>query len=163
MLCVLSVLCVNSIPLLYNVLAIMEILLLILLAVTIIAFLLGLIHHFSIKRQVHRGELEATPEIVYADDADCCGAHDACDKERVLQAFAAGEMVYYDDEELDRFAGRGSSEYTSEEEEEFREVFTTLQEREAKGWMISLQLRGIEVPDGLKDELALVVHEHEMH
>lgn len=141
----------------------MEILLLILLAVTILAFLVGLIRHISIKRQLERGELATTPEIIYADDADCCGAHDTCDKERVLQAFAVGEMIYYDDEELDRFAGRPSSAYTLDEEEEFREVFTTLQEREAKGWMISLQLRGIEVPDGLKDELALVVHEHEMH
>lgn len=141
----------------------MEVLLLILLAITIVAFLLGFIRQLFIKNKVERGELSAAPDITYADDADCCGAHDACDKERVLQAFAAGDMVYYDDEELDRFAGRASSNYSLEEEEEFREVFTTLQEREAKGWIVSLQLRGIEVPDGLKDELALVVHEHENH
>jgi hypothetical protein len=43
--------------------------------------------------------------------------------------------------------------------EEFREVLYTCREEEVAGWSRSLQLRGIELPDELKDELFLIVGE----
>ena len=46
-----------------------------------------------------------------------------------------------------------------EEVEEFREIMYTCKEDEVAGWSRSLQLRGIELPDELKDELFLIVGE----
>ena len=68
-------------------------------------------------------------------------------------------VEYYDDEELDRFRGRSSDNYTDAEVEEFREVMFTCQDDEVAGWCRSLQLRGIELPDELKDELFLIIGE----
>lgn len=69
------------------------------------------------------------------------------------------KVEYYDDEELDRFRGHSSDGYSEEEIEEFREVMYTCKEDEVAGWSRSLQLRGIELPNELKDELFLIVGE----
>ena len=76
----------------------------------------------------------------------------------MLAAVSKG-IEYYNDEELDRFRGRYSDEYTDEEVEEFREVMLTCKDDEVAGWCRSLQLRGIELPDDLKDELFLIIGE----
>ena len=71
---------------------------------------------------------------------------------------AATEPIeYFDDEELDRFRGRSSDAYTPEEEEEFRQVLMTTLTREVGEWLRSLELRGIHLPDGLKDEALLMM------
>ena len=71
---------------------------------------------------------------------------------------AASEPIeYFDDEELDRFIGRAANEYTSEEEEEFREVLYTTLTHEVADWLRSLQLRGIELPEGLRDEALMMI------
>ena len=49
------------------------------------------------------------------------------------------------------------------EVEEFREVLYTLKEVEVAGWIRSLQLRGIELPDALKDEAFLILGERRIH
>jgi MoxR-like ATPase len=69
------------------------------------------------------------------------------------------EIEYYNDEELDRFRDKSSGDYTEEETEEFREVLMTMKESEVPGWVRSLQLRGIEIPDDLKDEIVMIVSE----
>ena len=66
---------------------------------------------------------------------------------------------YYDDEELDRFRGREGSEYTDEEAEEFRNVLYTMRSEEVAGWVRSLQLRQVNIPDDVKDEVFLIVGE----
>ena len=66
---------------------------------------------------------------------------------------ATKEIEYYDDEDLDRFAGRDSDAYTDEEVEEFSEVLYTMQPEEVAGWSRSLILRGINLPNQLKDEV----------
>ena len=76
-----------------------------------------------------------------------------------LLAAVSKKIEYYDDEELDRFKGRTSDSYTEEEIEEFRDILYSTQEVEVAGWCRSLQLRGIELPDELKDELFLIVGE----
>ena len=53
--------------------------------------------------------------------------------------------------------------YTEEEINEFREIMYTMKEEEVAGWCRSLQLRGIEIPDELKDELFLIVGERRFH
>ena len=66
-----------------------------------------------------------------------------------------GEIRTYndDDEELDRFAGRAADDYTDEEVEEFSEVLYTMQPEEVAGWNRSLILRGINLPNQIKDEV----------
>ena len=117
----------------------------------------GYARNKKIQKKIESGELQAAPEIVEAD-AECCGQHEICEKESLLAAVSK-KVEYYDDEELDRFRGHSSDGYSEEEIEEFREVMYTCKEDEVAGWSRSLQLRGIELPDELKDELFLIVGE----
>ena len=102
--------------------------------------------------------MKAAPEIVEAD-AECCGQHEICGKRKPACRCQRKKIEYYDDEELDRFRGRPSNGYNEEEVEEFREIMYTCKEDEVAGWSRSLQLRGVELPDELKDELFLIVGE----
>lgn len=88
---------------------------------------------------------------------DTCNGEDSrCEQECMMEA-ATKPIEYYDDEELDRFALRPSDSYTDEEAEEFREVLYTMKPDDVKGWNRSLTLRGINVPNQIKDELTLMV------
>lgn len=74
--------------------------------------------------------------------------------------WAAGQdIVYYDDEELDRYAGREADAYTPEETREFEEVFYTLLPDDVPGWLRSLHRRGVNLPDTLEAEAWLIVKE----
>ena len=86
----------------------------------------------------------------------CNGENTKCEQECMMEA-ATKPIEYYDDEELDRFALRPSDSYTDEEAEEFREVLYTMKPDDVKGWNRSLILRGINVPNQIKDELTLMV------
>ena len=55
--------------------------------------------------------------------------------------------------------GREGNAYTEEETELFRDVLYTTRDDEVAGWVRSLQLRGIELPDELKDEVFLIIGE----
>ncbi len=68
------------------------------------------------------------------------------------------EIEYYDDEELDAFIGRPSDSYTEEEVEKFSEVLYTMKQEDVAGWNRSLLLRGINIPDQLKDELVMLIN-----
>ena len=89
---------------------------------------------------------------------ECCGQHEVCEKESLLAAVSK-EIEYYEDEELDRFRGRAGDAYLPDEIEEFREVLYTMREDEVAGWVRSLQLRQVELPDDLKDEVFMIVGE----
>ncbi len=88
--------------------------------------------------------------------ATCTGSIDKCEQECMMEA-ATKEIEYYDDEELDAFRGRPSSEYTAEEAEQFGYVLSTMRDDEVAGWCRSLTLRGIELPDQIKDEVVMIV------
>lgn len=90
-----------------------------------------------------------------AEDFVCCGQHAVCEKELLMKA-AAEPVDYFDDEELDRFQGRAADAYTEAEEEEFREVLYTTLPREVGDWLRSLLLRGIELPESLRDEALML-------
>ncbi len=92
------------------------------------------------------------------EDFECCGQHEVCEKESLLAAVSK-EIEYYEDEELDRFRGRGADEYSSDEIEEFRYVLETMREDEVAGWCRSLQLRAVALPEALKDEVLMIVGE----
>ena len=133
------------------------VLILILLGVVAFGFVAGYFNDLNIRRKLKKGEIKEPPPV-NPIDMECCGQHEVCEKESLLAALSK-KIEYYDDEELDRFRGRGSDEYTEEEEEEFRDILYTTKEDEVAGWSRSLQLRGIQLPDGLKDELFLIIGE----
>lgn len=97
------------------------------------------------------------PEIVFQVDEECCGAHEVCDKDTLLSSH--DDIVYYDDEDLDKLAGIDSRKYSVAQEKELYDVFITLSESDVAGWLRSLQLRSIEIPVELRDEALLVVSE----
>ena len=66
------------------------------------------------------------------------------------------DIVYFDDEELDKYQGRPSDSYDSQETEEFAEVLYSLKKDEVKDWGRSLVLRNINLPDGLKDDYIML-------
>lgn len=85
----------------------------------------------------------------------CCGLHAICEKTGRINE----PPVYYDDEELDRFAGRAATDYSDEETEEFRDVLLTLLPSDAPGWSVSLEKRRINLPADLVPELELLLSE----
>ncbi len=123
----------------------------------VVAAIAGIARNRRLQAKVNSGELEAMPEVNVAD-MECCGQHEVCEKESLLAAVSK-RIEYYDDEELDRYKGVAADAYSAEQEEEFRDVFYTMQEEDVAGWVRSLQLRGIALPDSLKDEVFLVVGE----
>ena len=139
----------------------MWILSVILIGVALFGLVAGYFYNRNIQKKIDRGELEEAPPVVTVD-SECCGQHQICEKESLLAAVSK-QIEYYDDEELDRFKGRPSDGYSEEEIEEFRDILYSMQEVDVAGWSRSLQLRGIELPDELKDELFLIVGERRFH
>lgn len=102
---------------------------------------------------------EGEPDIVMPTSGDCSscdGTDDKCEQVCMMEAAVKG-VEYYDDEELDRFRGRPSDQYTDEEAEEFAMVLYTMQPHEVKGWNRSLILREINLPNQIKDELITMI------
>ena len=102
---------------------------------------------------------EGEPDVVMPTSGDCSscdGTDDKCEQVCMMEAAVKG-VEYYDDEELDRFRGRPSDQYTDEEAEEFATVLYTMQPHEAKGCNRSLILREINLPNQIKDELITMI------
>lgn len=135
----------------------MGILLIILAGVILYGLVAGYFYNRNLHRKIARGELKEAPPVVTVD-SECCGQHAVCEKESLLAAVSR-QIEYYDDEELDRFKGRPADQYTADETDEFRDILYSMQEEDVAGWSRSLQLRGINLPDELKDELFLIVGE----
>lgn len=89
---------------------------------------------------------------------DCDGACGSCISEcRIEQLLAP--PVYFEDEELDAFAGRAADGYTADETAVFEEVLTTLQPAEVSEWLTSLEQRGVALPNDLRDMALMLVRE----
>ena len=123
-----------------------------------VAMAAGFIREKRNQKKLENGEITELPSIKQVEDMTCCGQHEVCEKESLLAAISK-EIEYYNDEELDRYRGRSSNDYTEDEAEEFREVLYTMKETEVAGWVRSLQLRAVELPDQVKDEVFLIVGE----
>ena len=123
----------------------------------IIALIAGIIRNKRLEQKIAKGELDRMPEVKEVD-VECCGQHEVCEKESLLAAVSK-KIEYYDDEELDQFIGRTGDTYTDEETNQFRDVLYTMQDVDVAGWIRSLQLRGVELPDDLKDEVFLIIGE----
>ena len=135
----------------------MLILTVILIGVVLFGMAAGYLYNRSLRRKMERGELTELPAPVEVDQ-ECCGQHEVCEKESLLAAVSKG-IEYYDDEELDAYIGTAPEHYTPEEEEQFRDILYTMRDEEVAGWVRSLQLRGIALPNALKDEVYLIIGE----
>lgn len=116
------------------------------------------ISNYLQRRKGNNKEREATPPSINLGDSGCCGAHETCERDSLIAAFAE-KPEYFDDEELDRYAHRNSDGYAANEIDEFREVFYSVLDEEKPRWIRSLQMRDISLPDQLKDEVLMFVNE----
>lgn len=114
-------------------------------------------HHHEENNHSQPEEGENTAISPNTEPEVCCGMHLVCEKTSLM--LTSDEIIYYDDEELDRFSGRSPLSYTIEETEEFRDVLMTLLPQDVAGWARSIALRKIELPPEVKDELMLLVAE----
>ncbi|MCH5240097.1 MAG: phospholipase [Muribaculaceae bacterium] len=148
---------------------------LLILAVTVVAGLLLYItdvkyfrHHHSPDSQpnvdqasIDQGSISQTtvnPTLSGKKEPEvCCGLHLVCEKTSLV--VTDNEILYYDDEELDRFAGRQAESYSADETEEFRDVLMTLLPQDIPGWAKSMNLRQIELPTEVKDELLMLIED----
>ena len=138
----------------------MWILILALVGVALFGLVAGYFYNRNIQKKIDRGELKEAPPVVDVD-SECCGQHQICEKESLLAAVSK-KIEYYDDEELDKYIGTAPDAYTPEQEDEFRDVFYTMQDTDVAGWVRSLQLRGIALPDNIKDEVFLIIGERRL-
>ena len=134
----------------------MQIILYMVTALAVLGIVAALANWWHSRRMPEGEEPQVNPA-----DMECCGQHEVCEEESLLAAVSK-QIEYYDDEELDRFRDREGDGYTDEEAEEFRNVMYTMRSEEVAGWVRSLQLRGINLPDEVKDEVFLIVGERRM-
>lgn len=117
-------------------------------------FILYIFHKISEKKQERK-----EPEIQEEEpkEEECCGMHLTCEKDTLITT--STEIIYYDDEELDQWAGTKPEEYSEEQIEHFRDILLTLLPEDIAGWAKSLKLRNIALPTVVRDELIMIVQE----
>ena len=99
-----------------------------------------------------------TPAQGCTDEA--CGIRSICPSEQILMGECKQEPIYYDDEELDSFAGRDADSYTADEVEQWRDVLYTLQPGDLLGWGQSIKHRGLVMPAAIHEEFLQLAAEH---
>lgn len=120
----------------------------ILAALGIVAAVIGKIQHNK----------DGETDVIVTDNSSCAscdGINTKCEQECMMEA-AVKDIVYFDDEELDVYKGRPSDKYTDEEAGQFGEIMYTMRQEEVKEWNRSLIIRGINMPDQLKDEYIML-------
>ena len=98
------------------------------------------------------------PDVIMSDRSSCAtcnGENTRCEQECMMEA-AVKDIEYFDDEELDCFQGKSSDSYDDKEAETFRDILYSMRQEEVKEWIRSLTLRGIELPDQVKDEVMML-------
>ena len=79
----------------------------------------------------------------------CCGGTE-CFNAKLKQK---PHIVYFEDQELDRFRQRNGEDYTSSELQEWQEVLQTLRPEEVSAWAKSIQLRRLPIPKSILIQL----------
>lgn len=102
-------------------------------------------------------EADAPAEEAINIPTDCCGAHEVCEVEEMLQN--PEQVIYFEDEELDRFQGIAADAYSDAQIDEFRDVLYTLKNDEIKMWLISIERRQLQLPGILRQEAFMLVSE----
>ncbi len=119
----------------------------------------GLILYLHDRHSRRKAAAEGVEEPAFNEpEEQCCGIHITCERDSLL-ASVSDKIEYYDDEELDAYIGRKADDYTDEEIEQFRDVLLTLLPEDIAGWGRSIQLRDIELPSAVKEELLMIVAE----
>lgn len=118
------------------------------------------VHHRFVgrKSQSDPAEEEVEQKVPEEDSQECCGLHLTCEKSSLSPTFAE-KVEYFDDEELDVYADTAAAEYSESDIERFREVLYTLRPEEIAPWARSVQMRRIELPEVVRDELFIIVEE----
>lgn len=124
----------------------------------VIAAIAGYFRNKKLEKMLEKGEIEKIPEAQEIEATECCGKYEICERDSLYSAVSE-KIEYYDDEDLDKYIGISSDSFPAEVVDEFREVFYTLQEEDVAGWIRSLQLRGIDLPNDMKDEALLIINE----
>ena len=133
---------------------------LIILAVTVLTgALLYLLQRFMPRRKTDAETAPSAPsDPSTVRPEGCCGQHLTCEKDSLLAAVSK-DIEYFEDEELDAYRGVAPEGYTDEQIEQFRDVLYTLRPEELAAWGRSIQLRGINLPTAVKDELIMLAAE----
>ena len=133
---------------------------LIILAVTVLTgALLYLLQRFMPRRKSDAKTDPSDSSDASTDRPECCcGQHLTCEKDSLLAAVSK-DIEYFEDEELDAYRGVAPEGYTDEQIEQFRDVLYTLRPEELAAWGRSIQLRGINLPTAVKDELIMLAAE----
>lgn len=105
---------------------------------------------------MHRKDRPEPPVVEQATCATCNGDNDKCEQECMMEA-ATQPIEYFEDEELDAFRGRSSDAYDDDETQQFADVLYTMRKDEVAAWCRSLTLRGINLPNALKDEVVMMI------
>lgn len=120
---------------------------------------------FAASKFIHHSPEDSTSDAVGEEssnahsslcDSQCLDG--SCSVECLLQK-PTDKIVYFNDEELDEYKDRASTDYQADEVEQFREVLYTMEEKEVPEWLSSLKLRKIELPDEMKDEVIIIIQE----
>ena len=128
-------------------------------SIVAVGAILYLHHRLTATRTVEPStDAESAPKSEDNNGEECCGMHITCERDSLSDVFG-GEIVYFDDEELDVYAGRAADDYNTDEIEAFRDVLLTLRPDDIAPWARSIQQRGITLPDVVRDELLLIVSE----
>ena len=90
--------------------------------------------------------------------ATCNGDNSKCELDCMTEA-ATKDIEYFDDEELDAYKGRSADSYSDNEAKEFEYVLETMKAEEVADWCRSLVLRGINLPNQVKDEAIMIINE----
>ena len=99
------------------------------------------------------------PPVEIADD--CCGSHAVCERDSLLSQ--TDQIIYFDDEELDTLRGIPYEDYSEAQITMLENVFYTLREQDVAGWIRSIQLRNIDLPEDIRDQALLIVAERREH
>ena len=93
-------------------------------------------------------------------DEEICGSHAVCERDSLLAH--SDKPIYYEDEEFDSLAGVAVQEMDDRDIKLIEDVFFTLKEEDVAGWLRSLQIRNIELPEQIRDEALLIISERRM-
>ena len=103
-----------------------------------------------------RSDGSEDPIVIGESDCTSCSPESPRCEQACMMEAATQPIEYFDDEELDAFKGRAADSYTDEEVEQFAYILHTMQPNEVAAWSRSLILRGINLPDQLRDELIMM-------
>lgn len=107
-----------------------------------------------------RGKHDNEPIKVAQTCATCDGTPTTkCEQDCMMEA-STKPIEYFDDEELDSFIGRPADSYTDDETELFSDVLYTMRQDEVAAWCRSLNLRGIQLPNQIKDEVVMMISDN---